>query len=121
MRSILHEMFKIVSVSGALPQTPLRSLSYDAPLDPLVGRGFLPSAIASSRLRRMQFPRLTCLYAKNSKISPAQSPPPWRLQHLDFFTFKISHYLKSLKICPASPCAKFEFLVLSYLMRTQAK
>src|SRR6218665_1615058 len=48
----------------------------------------------------MQFPRLTCLYAKNSKISPTQIPPPWRLQHLNFFTFKMSHYLKSLKICP---------------------
>src|SRR6218665_706735 len=42
--------------------------AYDGAPDPLVGRVFLPSAIASSRLRRMQFPRLTCLYAKNSKI-----------------------------------------------------
>ena len=43
MYSILHEMLKI---------------AYDAPPDPLVGRGFLPSAIAASRLRRLQFPQL---------------------------------------------------------------
>src|SRR6218665_4124707 len=66
--------------------------AYDAPPDPIVGRGFLPSTIAPSRLRRLQFPRLAC---------PSQSPPPWRLQHLDSFTFNMSHYLKSLKICPA--------------------
>src|SRR6218665_1206504 len=66
-----HEMFKIVSLS-------------DAPPDPLVGRGFLPSAIAASRLRRLQFPPLACLYAK-TEIPEAQSSPPWRLQHLNFF------------------------------------
>jgi len=33
--------------------------------------------------------------------TPAQSPPPQHLQHLDFFTSNMSHYLKSLKICPA--------------------
>jgi len=30
--------------------------AYDAPSDSLVVRGFLPSAIAASRLRRLQFP-----------------------------------------------------------------
>src|SRR6218665_2036869 len=33
-----------------------RGGAYDAPPDPLVARGFLPSAIAASRLRRLQFP-----------------------------------------------------------------
>src|SRR6218665_2041335 len=40
----LHKMFKIASASGE---------TYNAPPDPLVGRGFLPSAIAASRLRRL--------------------------------------------------------------------
>src|SRR6218665_3423692 len=31
-------------------------VAYDAPSDSLVVRGFLPSAIAASRLRRLQFP-----------------------------------------------------------------
>src|SRR6218665_602742 len=47
-------MFKILTVSGAPPQTPRGSLRRSP--DPLVARGFLPSAIASSRLRRLQFP-----------------------------------------------------------------
>src|SRR6218665_1789224 len=33
-----------------------RGGSYDAPTDLLVARGFLPSAIAASRLWRLQFP-----------------------------------------------------------------
>src|SRR6218665_213727 len=33
-----------------------RGGAYDAPPDPLVARGFFPSAIAASRLRRLQFP-----------------------------------------------------------------
>src|SRR6218665_3210774 len=48
-------MFKIASVSGAPPQTPMGSLRRSP--DPLVVRGFLPSAIAASRLRRLHFPR----------------------------------------------------------------
>ena len=40
------EMFKIASDSGA-------EGAYDAPPDPLVVWGFLPSAIAVSRLRRL--------------------------------------------------------------------
>src|SRR6218665_2645823 len=43
-------MFKIAWVSGAPPQTPLGNLRRSP--DPLVVRGFLPSAIAVSRLRR---------------------------------------------------------------------
>ena len=43
------KMFKIASAGGA----------YDAPPDPLVVRGFLPSAIAASRLRRLHFPQIS--------------------------------------------------------------
>ena len=49
--------------------------AYDAPPYPLVGRGFLPWAIAALRLRHMQFPRLTCLYAKKSNISCPEFTP----------------------------------------------
>src|SRR6218665_1139983 len=51
MCSVWHEMFKIASISVA-------EGAYDAPSDSLVGRGFLPSAIAASRLWRLQFPGL---------------------------------------------------------------
>src|SRR6218665_2011001 len=47
-----HEMFKIVSLSWGSVPDPAGG-AYDAPPDPLVGRGFLPSAIAASRLRRL--------------------------------------------------------------------
>src|SRR6218665_2644938 len=47
------EMFKITSDPAGR--------AYDAPPDPIVDRGFLPSAIAASRLRRLQLPKLTCL------------------------------------------------------------
>src|SRR6218665_2084835 len=47
-------MFKIASVSGAQPRPRWGSLR--APSDPLVIRGFLPSASAASRLRRLQYP-----------------------------------------------------------------
>src|SRR6218665_4044212 len=57
----------------------------DAPPDPLADRGFLPLAIAASRLRRLQFPPLACLYAKTEIPEAQSSPPPWRLQHLNFF------------------------------------
>src|SRR6218665_4166521 len=58
MCSFVHEMFKIVSVSawGSAPDPG--GGAYDAPPDPLVVRGFLPSAIAASRLRRLQFFKL---------------------------------------------------------------
>src|SRR6218665_2396148 len=55
--SIWYEMFKIASVSGAPPQTSAPDLAggaHDAPPDPLVVSGFLPSAICVSRLRRLQ-------------------------------------------------------------------
>src|SRR6218665_4004874 len=45
---------KILTVSGAPPQNPRGG--YDPPPDPPVAGGFLPSAIAASRLRRLQFP-----------------------------------------------------------------
>src|SRR6218665_4176317 len=41
--------------------------AYDAPPDPLVARGFLPSAIAASLLRRLHFPH----------FSQALSPQSW--------------------------------------------
>src|SRR6218665_4214469 len=54
MYSFWHKMFKIVSV-------------YDAAPEPLVVRGYLPSAIAATPLRRLQFFNshiLTCIGAK---------------------------------------------------------
>src|SRR6218665_3889112 len=74
---------------------------YDAPSDPLHVRGFLPSAIAASGIWRLQFPRLTCLYAKNSKLflSPVHPLGPTAPRFL--FSSNMSHYLKYLKICPA--------------------
>src|SRR6218665_3324566 len=55
MYSFWHEnMFKILTVSGAPPQTLRESLRRSQ--DPLVARGFLSSAVAASRLRRLQFP-----------------------------------------------------------------
>src|SRR6218665_2790102 len=55
MYSFWHEnMFKILTVSGAPPQTLWKSLQRSQ--DPLVARGFLASAVATSRLRRLQFP-----------------------------------------------------------------
>src|SRR6218665_633049 len=51
MCSVWHEMFKIASISVA-------EGAYDAPSDSLRGPGFLPSAIAASRLWRLQFPGL---------------------------------------------------------------
>src|SRR6218665_3688758 len=50
----LYEMFKILTVSGAPPQTSRRSLRRSP--DPIAARGFLPSTIAASRLRLLQFP-----------------------------------------------------------------
>ena len=47
------EMFKIASVSGAPRSGVPRWGAYDALPDPLVVKGFLPSAIAFSRLRRL--------------------------------------------------------------------
>jgi len=55
MYSFWHEnIVKILTVSGALPQTLWESLRRSQ--DPLVARGFLASAVAASRLRRLQFP-----------------------------------------------------------------
>ena len=61
--------------------------AYDAPSDPLVVRGFLPSAIAASRLRRLQFSQL------RPPMIPKLDPPPflgqiihckWLTQHCLF-------------------------------------
>src|SRR6218665_3513249 len=45
-----HKMFKIAFFSGGSPPNPPSCPPHDAPSDPLVVRGFLPSAIAASRL-----------------------------------------------------------------------
>src|SRR6218665_2642414 len=45
--SFWHDMLKIALVSGAPPQTPWGSLRRSP--NPLVGRGFLPSAITPSQ------------------------------------------------------------------------
>src|SRR6218665_2650499 len=77
--------------------------AYGAPPNSLVGRGFLSSAIAASRLRRLHYFPDSHVYMRNTiQFPPSQSPPPRHLQHLNFFTSNMSHYLKSLKICPAS-------------------
>ena len=59
-QNVLHfarKLFKIASVSGAPPQTPLQGLTTLPQTPYIVVRGFLPSAIAASRLRCLQFPR----------------------------------------------------------------
>src|SRR6218665_820504 len=54
MYSIGHEILKkLRRFLGLLPRP--RWKPHDAPPSPLVGRGFLISAIAASRLRRLQF------------------------------------------------------------------
>src|SRR6218665_3711777 len=63
-----HEMFKIASVSGG---------AYDAPPDPLVVKGFFPTAITALCLRPLHFPRFAFLSMQKTQ--------------------KLSHYLKSLK------------------------
>ena len=47
--------------------------AYDAPPYPLVVRGFLPSAIAASRLRRLHFPKFS------QDLSPPKSDTDFRL------------------------------------------
>src|SRR6218665_2881425 len=90
MRSIWHEMFKIASVEELT--TPPR---------PLVGIG--ASCLRQSQLLAFgacNFPD-SHVYMRKTLIFPAQSPPTRHLQRLDFFTYNMSHHLKSLKICPA--------------------
>src|SRR6218665_569887 len=74
------------------------------PPDPLVGRCFLPSAIKASRLRRLQFPQLHVYMRKLKFPNPRASrggPPLALTAPRFFFTSNMSHYLKSLKLCPA--------------------
>src|SRR6218665_1139382 len=97
-------MFKITS--GSLRRSPRPPSRY---------RGFLPSAIAASPLRRLQFPKLTCLglpcICEKLKFSPVHSPIPRPLYSLDFFTSNLSHHLKFLKICPGVTEAKLKWLL----------
>src|SRR6218665_2693325 len=74
----LHFGMKCLKLRRFLGLRPIPHwMSLRRSLRPLVGRGFLPSAIAASRLQRLQFPRIICLYAKNSNIScPESAPPP---------------------------------------------
>src|SRR6218665_1491579 len=91
--SYAYAFFLYVSVSGAPPQTPLGNLRRS--LRPLVVRSILPSAIAASRFWRLQFPRLTCLYAKNSNPwSESTTPVRIGLQCLHFHL----HYVPLLQI-----------------------
>ena len=76
--------------------------AYDAPSDPLVGRCFLPSAITASRLLRLQFPQLHVYMRKLKFPNPRASrgAPLGAYSTSIFYTSNMSHYLKSLKICP---------------------
>src|SRR6218665_3927565 len=74
--------------------------AYDAIPDLLVVRSFLSSAIAASCLQRLQFPDTHVYMQKKSNFFPSPESAPRRLQRLVFFTSNMSHYLKSLKICP---------------------
>ena len=79
MYSIWHQMLKIAS--GA----------YDAPPYPLVVRGFLPSAIAASRLRRSQFPHSDIL------VGPPTSGP-WLRPCLRMFFSRFPLIIKTQSI-----------------------
>src|SRR6218665_4027347 len=67
-----------------------------------------PKSVGDSCLQQSQLRAFSAynfpdshIYMRNTlKFRPAQSPPLWRLQRLDFFASNMSHYLKSLKICP---------------------
>src|SRR6218665_663477 len=87
---------------GPRPRPPWGA--YDAPPTPQSGGD---SCLQQSQLRAFSaynFPD-SHVYMRNTlKFRPAQSPPPWRLQRLDFFASNMSHYFKSLKISPAASC-----------------
>src|SRR6218665_16400 len=51
-------------------------IAYDAPPDPLVVRGFLPSAIAASRFRRLHFPQISQDLSPQSYIQIFASATP---------------------------------------------
>src|SRR6218665_2428681 len=97
-------MFKIASLSEAPPQDHAGG-AYDTPPN--------PSSIGASCLRQSQLRAEDACNFSDSHVymrktlkftcTPAQSPPPQHLQHLDFSTSNMSHYLKSLKICPVFP------------------
>ena len=57
MYSISHEIIIQNRVRFWVSAPDPAGGAYDAPPDPLVVRGFLPSAIAASRLRRLQCPQ----------------------------------------------------------------
>ena len=76
--------------------------------DPLVCRCFLPSAITASHLRRLQFPQLH-VYRPMRKLKfpnprASRGGPLGAYSTSIFFTSNMSHYLKSLKICPELQC-----------------
>ena len=55
MYSIWHEILKNCVGFKKLRREPPVGGSQRSPKPPIVGRGFLPSATATSRLRRLQF------------------------------------------------------------------
>jgi len=89
--------------------------NYDAP-PLLVGRGFLPLAIAASRLQTLAiFPtHMFTIMRKTLKISACpESTPSAPTAPRIFCTSNMSHYLKSLKICSGTQsfvelCALFK-------------
>jgi len=91
--------------------------AYDAPSDPLVGRCFLPSAITASRLRRLQFPQLHVYMRKLKFPNPRASrgAPLGAYSTSIFYTSNMSHYLKSLKICPVMSTHCYVYALLCML------
>src|SRR6218665_3988861 len=75
--------------------------AYDAPPDPLFGRASCLGQLQLRAFGASTFPDY-CLYANNSNISVCPETTPSAPTALRFFfTSNMSHYLKSLKICPA--------------------
>src|SRR6218665_971832 len=102
-----HEMFKIASDSGAPPQTPLRELTTLPRTDPpIVVMGFFLFEIAASiaPLALAIFPTQMFICPKLNNF-PLLSAHPFGTYIASIsFTSNMSHYLKSLKICPAGLC-----------------
>src|SRR6218665_3209700 len=73
----------------------------NAPPDLLVIRSFLSSAIAASCLQHLQFPDTHDYMQKNQIFSLPRVRPLDAYSASICFTSNMSHYLKSLKICPA--------------------
>src|SRR6218665_3267808 len=73
--------------------------AYNAPPNPLVVRGFLPSCFAPTALAICPSHIFIC--EKLTNFALPRVHPLGAFSASIFFTSNISHYLKSLKICPA--------------------